>query len=80
MFANQKVLEAVDEVVKYQDLFDFDLRELFGNLKLYEPELQFQHAKMYDWIKNEYVENPQYEPNSDWEYSDEDEEDDEDSD
>lgn len=70
-FANQKVLEAIDEVVKYQDLFNFDLRELFSNLKLNEKDLEYEFPKMYDWNKDEYIDNPEYRPNSELEYSDE---------
>lgn len=60
IFAIQKVDDAVNEVVKYQDLFDFDLRELFSNLTLHESSDQFVYSTIYDWGKNKYVNNPEY--------------------
>lgn len=60
IFAIQKVDDAVNEVVKYQDLFDFDLRELFSNLTLHESPDQFVYSTIYDWGKNKYVNNPEY--------------------
>ena len=74
LFAIQKVHDAVHDALKYQDLFDFDLTELFSNLTLNESKTQLEYPIIYDWDKDEFISNPLYEPH-DWEYSDDEEED-----
>ena len=75
-FANQKLSEAINDVIKYQDEFDFDLYELLSKITIEEHNLYPSHTmcRIYDWNLNEYVTNPDYKPDKDWEYSsDEDE-------
>lgn len=71
-FANQKLSEAINNVLKYQDEFDFDLYDLLSNIKLQEKESFLSlsnYYRIYDWDKNEYITNPDYESDSDLEYS-----------
>jgi len=77
-FANQKLSEAINDVLKYQDEFDFDLHELLSKITIEEQDLgpSFLNIcrNIYDWNLNEYVTNPDYKPDKDWEYSSDEEE------
>lgn len=73
-FANQKLSEAINDALKYNDQYDFDLYELLNKIKIKESDFMFPIQRIYDWNKNEYITNPDYKPDKDWEYSsDEDE-------
>ena len=77
-FANQKLSEAINDVLKYQNEFDFDLQELLSKITIEEEDLgpSFHNMcrNLYDWNLNEYVSNPDYKPDKDWEYSSDEEE------
>ena len=77
-FANQKLSEAINDVLKYQNEFDFDLQELLSKITIEEEDLGPSFHNMcrdiYDWNLNEYVSNPDYKPDKDWEYSSDEEE------
>lgn len=77
-FANQKLSEAINELLKYQNDYDFDLYDLFKKIKLKEddtfPSL-YAMRRIYDWNKQDYIDNPNYVPNKDYEYSSDEDED-----
>jgi hypothetical protein len=77
-FANQKLSEAINDVLKYQNEYDFDLYELFNKIKIKEEDsdlASFPMQRIYDWNKQDYIDNPNYVPNKDWEYSSDEDED-----
>ena len=73
-FANQKLSEAINDALKYQDEFDFDLYALLNKTKIKECDCLFPIKNIYDWNLNEYITNPDYKPDKDWEYSSDDDE------
>ena len=72
-FANQKLSEAINDALKYQDEFDFDLYALLNKIKIKECGFMFPIKNIYDWNLNEYITNPDYKADKDWEYSSDDE-------